>query len=173
MQINQVNISYHQSEDRLLMRINTLDGAELRLWLTRAVVARMLAGLAQSEKTLTTYLPPQIYAPSVARALEQFDQEATLLQSDFLTPFADNSTHYPLGQQPLLVVKLEIAGSEDRASFSFDLLSGQKVTIKLTVEMISNINKLLCDLLQRVDWNLPSSARKRPLVRLPESETLH
>jgi len=68
MQINQINISYHQSEDRLLMRINTLDGAELRFWLTRAVVARMLAGLAQSEKTLTNYLSQQIYSPSVARA---------------------------------------------------------------------------------------------------------
>ena len=173
MQINQVNISYHKSEDRLLMRINTLDGAELRFWLTRAVVTRMLTGLVQSEKVLAAHLPPQIYAPSVARALEQFDQEATLAKSDFSIPFADNATHYPLGQQPLLVVKLEIAKSEDQASFSFDLLSGQKVTIKFTVDMISNINNLLCDLLKSVDWNLPSSAQKRPLVRIPESETLH
>ncbi len=173
MQINQVNISYVPLEDRLLMRINTLDGAELRFWLTRAVVARMLTGLVQSEKALATHLSPQIYAPSVARALEQFDQEATMAKSDFSTQFADNATHYPLGEQPLLVVKLEITKSKNQASFSFDLLSGQKVTIKFTVDMISNINNLLCDLLQSVDWNLPSSPQKRPLVRIPESETLH
>lgn len=173
MQINQVNISYHQSEDRLLMRVNTLDGAELRFWLTRAVVARMLTGLAQSEKALATRLAPQIYAPSVARALEQFDQEASMAKADFTTQFADNATHYPLGEQPLLVVKLEIAKSEDKASFSFDLFSGQKVTINLAAQMISNIYSLLCDLLQRVDWNLPALTQKRPLVRIPESETLH
>ena len=44
MQIHQMSASYVAEQDRVLLRINTVEGEEMRLWLTR----RLMAGLAQS-----------------------------------------------------------------------------------------------------------------------------
>ena len=41
MQIHQMSVTYLPEQDRILMRINTTEGEEMRMWLTR----RLMVGL--------------------------------------------------------------------------------------------------------------------------------
>jgi hypothetical protein len=43
MRLHQIRIDYHQEQDRLLLRISTNEGSELRFWLTRRFVKGMSA----------------------------------------------------------------------------------------------------------------------------------
>ena len=36
MQIHQMSVSYLPEQDRILMRVNTVEGEEMRMWLTGA-----------------------------------------------------------------------------------------------------------------------------------------
>jgi hypothetical protein len=173
MQINQVNIGYQAAEDRLLMRINTHDAAEFRLWLTRAVVIRMLTGLTQSENQLVVHESKTTENPLLRRAIEEFDRETGMAESDATTPFVTTVTSYPLGQQPLLVVRLDITPKTNHVSFGFTLASNQLITINLTSAMVTSISNLLHKVLKKVDWNLPYLTMQRPIISLPPSETVH
>lgn len=173
MQINQVNIGYQATEDRMLMRINTRDAAEFNLWLTRAVVARMLTGLSQSESLLMGRETRKTENPLVRRAIEEFDREASMTEQSTTTPFATTASCYPLGQPPLLVVRLDVTSKSDHISFGFLLSSNQLITLNLTPGMVTSITRLLHEALRTVDWNLPYFAMKRPVISLPPSETVH
>ena len=43
MQIHQLSVSYQAEQDRLLLRVSSTDGQEMRLWLTRAPDAGAVA----------------------------------------------------------------------------------------------------------------------------------
>ena len=45
MRLHQIRIDYHQEQDRLLLRISTDEGSELRFWLTRRFVKSMWPAL--------------------------------------------------------------------------------------------------------------------------------
>ena len=49
MQIHQLNIQYQADQDRVLARINTSAGTELRLWLTRRLTLGLLPILRRVE----------------------------------------------------------------------------------------------------------------------------
>lgn len=181
MHLNQVNLSYVPREDRLLLRINTLEGAEFRFWLTRAVVARMVAGLAHSEEVQMGSETQQWTNPALQQALEQFDREvasegasaSSPPSSPFCARFEAKASHYPLGQQPLLVVKVEISPRDRHAALTLTLASGQTLSINLNAGMVSSINRLLCDILKGADWNLTHCAVRRPALRMAGTETQH
>ena len=53
MQIHQMSVTYLPEQDRILMRINTTEGEEMRMWLTR----RLMVGLwPLLSKLLTEHL---------------------------------------------------------------------------------------------------------------------
>ena len=53
MQIHQMSVSYLPEQDRILMRVNTVEGEEMRMWLTR----RLMVGLwPLLSKLLTEHL---------------------------------------------------------------------------------------------------------------------
>ena len=45
MNIHQMSVNYAERDDRLLLRVNTQDGQEFRLWLTRRMTGRLLPHL--------------------------------------------------------------------------------------------------------------------------------
>lgn len=155
------------------MRINTRDAAEFRLWLTRAVVSRMLTGLSQSEKLLISHHTGLASNPLLHRALEQFDREASMTETVATTRFETAASHYPLGQQPLLVIRLDVTNKADHVSFGFLLSSNQMLTLNLTSDMVASITRLLHETLKGVDWNLPFFTMRRPVITVPASETIH
>jgi hypothetical protein len=112
MKLDQLSARYHPTQDRILLRMNTADGDELRLWLTR----RLCLNLWPKLKTIVAdriALEEGARDPSRAAAatadgqtrqmLADFHRQKTLEKADFKTPFRSDPRQLPLGSEPLLV----------------------------------------------------------------------
>jgi hypothetical protein len=103
MTIKQLNASYLVNEDRILLRFNTQDQAEYRLWLTRRVTLFILAA---STHLLTKKLE-QEHSPDAAKAVNEFEKSALLEASNTANAGAqtfESGVQFPLGFDPLLVM---------------------------------------------------------------------
>jgi hypothetical protein len=114
--IHQLSVNYLQEQDRILVRINTTNAQELRLWFTRRLT---LGFMPMVNKIVSQWVAkqeaaasPTITAAATADAqtqalLAEFKREESLQKSDFQTPYKA-PTALPLGPEPLLVTEISI-----------------------------------------------------------------
>lgn len=112
MQIHQMSVTYLPEQDRILMRVNTTEGEEMRMWLTR----RLMVGLwPLLSKLLTEHLLKLESAgaslaganPELKKMLAEFRKEEFLQHADFDTPYKEGQGTLPLGEEPLLVTDVD------------------------------------------------------------------
>lgn len=112
MQIHQMSVTYLPEQDRILMRVNTTEDEETRMWLTR----RLMVGLwPLLSKLLTDHLLKlESAGASLAGAnaelkkmLADFRKEEFLQHADFDTPYKEGEARLPLGEEPLLVTDVD------------------------------------------------------------------
>jgi hypothetical protein len=114
MNIHQLSVTYLPEQDRILARINTTAGEEMRLWLTR----RLMVGLwPLLSKVMTGHLLRLEAAGSsletageeLKSMLADFRKQEFLQSADFDTPYEENQASLPLGEEPLLVTDVDAA----------------------------------------------------------------
>lgn len=112
MQIHQMSVTYLPEQDRILMRVNTTDGEEMRMWLTR----RLMVGLWPLLTKLLTEHLLKLEAggatlsganPELKKMLADFRKEEFLQHADFDTPYQEGDGRLPLGEEPLLVTDVD------------------------------------------------------------------
>ena len=152
----QINVRYDPAEDRLLLRMNapTPEGtAEYRLWLTRRFVQLMWQGLEKSMEADQT-VDPAVQS-SQREAVRQFKEEAALSSADFATPYRKEAVLTPLGEDPVLITKMQIKQAE--AGKKVLIMSGEdgpSVTLALAENMLHSVRKLIADAAERAGWGL-------------------
>ena len=129
MNIHQLSVTYLPEQDRILARINTTAGEEMRLWLTR----RLMLGLwPLLSKAMTGHLLRLEAAGSsldaadgqMKKMLTDFRKEEFLQHADFETPYQDKEQKLPLGEEPLMVTDVDavpLPGGRLRLSFNENL----------------------------------------------------
>ena len=146
MQIHQLNIQYQPEQDRVLARINTNTGVELRLWLTRRLMLGLLPLLRkveddQLQKSLTAQPEAELGLaakdPKVREMLSEFKKERSLQQADFKTPYKEPQTRQP-AEPALLVNEVQVTLLANlNAHIKFIAVfgdPGQKREIKMDLE---------------------------------------
>lgn len=112
MNIHQLSVTYLPDEDRILARINTTAGEEMRLWLTR----RLMLGLwPLLSKAMTGHLlrlegagtSLEAAGDELKTMLADFRKQEFLQDADFDTPYKEGEATLPLGQEPLLVTDVD------------------------------------------------------------------
>lgn len=176
MSIKQLNASYLVSEDRILLRLNTQDQVEYRLWLTRRVTLFILAA---STHLLTKKLE-QAHSPDTAKAVNEFQKNAILEASKTANAGAQNyeaGTEFPIGFDPLLVMdascsltkngeKLAAQNAatevdfDDALSIDFLLPGGANLNLNLPTEMMRAMCLLLDQLRVQAAWGEASLSIK-------------
>ncbi len=114
MHIHQLNVGHSDRHDRLLMRLNTQVGQEFRFWLTRRMTARLLPALRQTLGQLESSQAQMLAPDPTSRSILTEIQRAEFLNTaDFETPYAEQASELPLGEEPLLVtdVQLQLQGN--------------------------------------------------------------
>ncbi len=113
MQIHQLNLKFDAEQDRLLVRINTKTGEEIRLWLSRRLtlgVLPLMRKLTAEQTAKSAALAAEQGAafsasdPKIREILSEFNKDATLRSSDFVTPFKE-AKHDSSSAAPALLVK--------------------------------------------------------------------
>jgi hypothetical protein len=168
MTIHQLQVSYVMEQDRILVRLNTRAGEELRLWLTRRMVKNLFPRINEvaSELVASQSLDSR-HDGADTRALTQFKKQESLQKADFSTPFDSQATAWPLGDAPLLATTLHITPREDgalrivfeeniaqaTASRSFEVTLGQ--------DLLHGFLHLLESALQHADWGIGLDQEER------------
>jgi hypothetical protein len=166
--IKQINAAYLVNEDRILLRFNTPEEAEYRLWITRRIGLFILVATTH----LLTKQLEQSHAPDTAKAIDAFEKEALVEASKIAnaTPNEYQSgIQFPLGSEPILVMDVSCSLLQNKAtevsksnaktdsnheimSIDFALPGGANLNLKLASTMVRAITLLLDQLRQQAGW---------------------
>ena len=166
MQIHQLSVTYQAEQDRLLVRINSRAGEEMRLWLTRRLMVGLwpVLGKLHTEQLLAAdgaTPPPDRADEDLRRMLADFRKEELLQKADFDTPYQDKE-NLPLGADPLLATHVDatpLPGGRLRLAFSEKTgPAGAKARgfqVELDTRLMQGFVHLLEQALARAQWREP------------------
>ncbi len=184
MNIHQLSINYIQEHDRILLRINTAAGEELRLWFTRRLTLNLWPMLTKivadqvikQEAEKSPGLAPVINADEQTRKMvAEFKKEENLQNADFKTPYKEKPAALPLGAEPLLVTEMNVTPlptGQLQMSFTEKLPGAQNprgFQMALESQMTHGLVHLLEKALKTSQWqDLPGIAPPPPDVPAPD-----
>ena len=169
MNIHQLQVSYQVEQDRLLVRLNTHSGEELRLWLTRRMIRNLFPHMIQASTAPEGALP-QLASHDGAdgTALTQFRKQEALQQADFQTPFNNEASALPIGSEPLLATTVHITpqdGGALRLAFEENTPGAtamRRVEVVLEPALLHGFMHLLDQALKFADWGIVLSPEQKP-----------
>jgi hypothetical protein len=183
MQIHQLSVTYQAEQDRVLLRVNSTSGDEMRLWLTR----RLMLGLWPLLTKLQTEQVLKMEAAGteleradeeLRRMLAEFRKEELLQRADFQTPYEDKP-NLPLGAEPLLVTDVDASplpngrlrlGFNERAAAS----GGAKprgFQVELDPKLTQGLMHLLDQALSHAQWREGFAGAAMPLVEVEAGDS--
>lgn len=163
MKIHQLSVTYLAEQDRILVRVNTAAAEEMRLWLTR----RLMLGLWPLLSSLLTRHLLKLEAAGMSldtadeglrKMLADFRKEEFLRQADFETPYQDNQSQLPLGEEPLLITDVDASALPNgklRLSFNERPPQGGKPRsfhMEMEPKLMQGLMHLLDQALARSQW---------------------
>jgi hypothetical protein len=169
MQIRQLSVNYVPEQDRILLRVNTAASEEMRLWLTR----RLLAGLWPLLNQLNTRQLLEFSQDGGAlgsaddharKMLTDFRREQFLREADFDTPYEEKPAVLPLGPEPLLVTDVDatpLANGGLHLHFHERQPQGQEkrsFQLQMEPQLMQGLMHLVEKALQRSQWTEPFGA---------------
>lgn len=181
MNIHQVSVNYLHEHDRILVRINSRDAQEIRLWLTRrlcvgwvpalrATLREMEAMPAHTHDAATAAPVPPTPPAAPAAWTQEFQKLQKLQSTDFKTPFKSEVKTWPLGTEPLLVTAVHMtAKNKNRLDIAFEesLLARKEQVrgfqVSLEPQLLTGFMHLLEKALDTTQWehdNAPAVPRE-------------
>lgn len=171
MQIHQLQASYQADQDRILLRLNTHSGEEMRVWLTR----RMLKGMMGHVQQLADQIRP--LRPGVSETeSDEGAHDAAALDNDFGAPFEYSlETALPLGELPLLTTALHVSPDADNSlKVRFDEVfdgsteAARSMEVIFGPELLVGFVQILDAVLRVTDWGM---TLRSPLPAAPAQES--
>jgi hypothetical protein len=166
VKLHQIKIEFDAEQDRLRMRVSTVTGQEALLWLTRRCVLRLwplLVGGAEASPQVVT----RAADPEVKKALLEFQHEKAISQAQFGKQYEEVPRTRPLGDEPLLIAKLQ-RRTDQAGRVILGLLpnDGQGIFLTLDEQLLHGFIKLMQQAVERADWgfklDLPWSGGQTP-----------
>ena len=109
MNIHQLSVLFDERQDRVLMRVNTRDAQEVRLWLTRRIALKLATPLELAIAKMESHNAAVTLTDAQAQAmLVELKQDDFLQKADLTTPFSTESNSLPMGPEPLIVTEITI-----------------------------------------------------------------
>lgn len=166
MNIHQLSVHHDERQDRLLLRLNTQDQKEFRFWLTRRMMLRLMPAIEQSAVRLEAAQPgvAATDAPS-QHLLTELKRDAFLKKADFVTPFENRATQWPLGPEPLLITDAHLTIQPNGAlQISFedksDPAQARACQLHLQVSLVHGMVHLIQQACEKAEWGLVGRAAK-------------
>ncbi|MGL4577099.1 MAG: hypothetical protein ACRCV9_20095 [Burkholderiaceae bacterium] len=177
MELAQLQIVYDAFQDRLLMRVNTTAGHEVRAWLTRRLLHDLWPTWQRAVEHVRSLALPAGATDEARRALVSMEREHAVATTNFSTPFGQKpaaqgaaptqaqtspySPHYrppenlfPLGDAPLLVNEVSLTPLTD-GSLQTQWKDGAKALgIVMNAQLMHAATKLLMDGAVQAGWGL-------------------
>ena len=169
MRLHQLKLEYITEQDRLLLRLSSDHNAEVLVWLTRRCVKRLwyvLLDVAYSIPDVALHANPE-----VRHALLGFRHAAAVSEADFAQRYAEVQRTYPLGTQPLLIVRVDVRkGEKGQHTLELSPEHGDGVLIDLDERLLHGILRLLENGVLKADWDLSLKVAPTVVPALSDDE---
>jgi hypothetical protein len=143
-QLRQLNVSYFDSEDRLLLKVSTSEDEEYRVWCTRRFTRVLIDRL---EETFQTEMSSPSAVPEPARReVARMQHQQTVTEESFERPYQAEPTAYPLGEDGMLVTTLKYSQQPDK---TVQLFLGNNKGIGITLNLNEHLKHQLYELFTR------------------------
>lgn len=171
-QIEQIQIRFAALEDRLLMRVAGADDLEFRFWLTRRFVRLIWTPL----KTALADVP-RIRAqasPAAQRELLAFEHEKAVSGTDFHTPYKETAKTTPLGNDPVLLAKMQMRRLDDGTLvMALGPENGVGIDLTLNHGLLHSFAQLLHNAAALAEWDLPDLIEQDTRTTAPADATVN
>jgi hypothetical protein len=164
MNIHQLSVHHDERQDRLLLRLNTLDLQEFRFWLTRRMTLRLMPAIEQSAVRLEAAQPGvAVTDASSQHLLTELKRDAFLKQADFATPFENKATRWPLGPEPLLITDAHLTvnpsgGLQMAFEDKSDPAQARSCQLHLQVSLVHGMVHLIQQACEKAQWGIAGNA---------------
>lgn len=171
MEITQIQLSYLETEDRMIMRINLGEDKHVSLLLTRRICRFMLENLNAFLDLTVPGAASEGAAVPVVVAAEQENRE--LLQPfagmDIKTPFQERNAQgniLPAGKSSELVVNAACNRGQEGLSFTFFIQAAESLNLNLPRKLALGLHQLMSTIVIQAQW----FSGLTPLVVASESQ---
>lgn len=160
MELHQIQVIYRPDEDRLLCRASFREADELhelRAWLTRRLVCNLWPAILQMlEKQVALEKPDAAHASSDIVGMEhQASVDAIRGTGSFDAPYAAQAKHFPLGEMPILVEKVDLTvGAGQPVRMNLYPAEGKGFEIGFDLTVLHGFCALMKDAVKLADWGL-------------------
>lgn len=158
--LHQVHVEYEPAEDRILLKFNTMDRQELRLWLTRKFVKSFWDALQKLLESLGRAGAQS--DPALRKAMVGLEQDRAAPEERFVKGFAGEASSFPLGESPVLITGFSYKapkrpGGGRRSAMgriAFETASGHEVGLPADATLLHSLSKMLIGINDRTGWDL-------------------
>lgn len=150
--IQQLQLSYNELHDRLILVLHTQDFCEYRFWITRHALKSLWVIFL---KLLQDDQKSQLQHMQETQAVAKQIQEEKAQHQPGASKYATQVSRKPLGEEPLLVAKI---GSKpmDKGLFMLHLedMQGRSIEFNGDTKIILALCQLVLQTLKITDWDL-------------------
>lgn len=154
--VNQLHISFVAAHDRLLLRVATATGRELRLWMTRRFVKVLWPVLIEALQT-----DPAVAGHANMQTRKEvlsFQHRRAVQDTEFTREYKAAPQTRPLTQTPMLLAgaRCEVVDSKHTR---LELTTARNKSFQLTLDRntIHSLCKLIADYAGQAEWGLDLS----------------
>ncbi len=168
-QINQIQASYNASEDRILLKIKTLNEQVFLAWMTRRFVSLLLPLLHGKHPTTGEALFDE-----KTTMVHQAEKQQTQQDGDFGTAYeTPENPEFPLGELPILLAKmtfknLDQLSPDEPAQLLLEPEQGAGIVLPFNPELMGALLKILAQVIEQSDWALQVA----PIIEMPAESRL-
>jgi hypothetical protein len=170
MNIHQIQMAYDRLQDRILLRISTVDRAEFRFWMTRRYVKllwRVLIKMLERDPVAAVHTDEKI-----RRTMMGFQHADAVRTGDFEKKYEEVANALPLGDEPVLLAKVTAKRNADATQvLSIQPEKGQGIDVVVNAELLHMISKLVVDAVSQSGWEL-QLAMDPDFAVLPEAQRI-
>ena len=146
---NQINLNYDPAEDRILIRASEGE-KEYRAWWTRRLALRIhkLFG----EHAFPTENSASHLQPDQQQNLGDIEKQGAVQQADFSTPYQGDARHYPLGEEGILVQRIDIKTTGKIVKIIMLPAEGEGMTLALPPGQRYSFEHMLQGVMTAAEW---------------------
>ena len=167
MNIHQLSVRYVPEQDRILLSVNTTDGQELDLWLTRRMVLAMWPQLNRmamdhfavpADAKTDGFVDLSALDTGTRQVLADTRRQELLQNADFKTPYRATAKTRPMGASPLLPVEItlkpldaqqvEVHFKEQPGTAG----SGRGLQLALQAQLVFSLVHMLSQSMEHTGW---------------------
>lgn len=169
--LHQIGVTYDPAQDRMVLRVSSMDKSEWRLALTRRFVRLLwgaLVGVLERHPDIRADLMPK-----VREAMLSMRHQAVVQATDFGQPFADGNTDITSNTGPQLVVGGNVRPKDEtHIEVRFRTAAGTDIAFALDKERLHAFCHMLVQSATAAEWNLPLAIGDAAVVA-PGGEKVH